>query len=209
MRINLMNRPIPLAVRALSLAKNGVMIILVTAILFFPGIYAKTAPQVRHDVIRQPVLEIPFQRRVSDAISTLGDVSQLVESVQSAGTNEVLITLRSDQLFSVDKVRVEAAGKTWLMGIASALTPVRGLARVEVEGHTDRSPVIKHKQLYESNWELSSLRASRIIPILALGGMRTDILSAVGYGDSRPDDRFKESPELNRRIVLRVSGEKL
>ena len=74
---------------------------------------------------------------------------------------------------------------------------------VRVEGHTDDIPI--HDDEFDSNWELSSARATRIARvILALGAIPPERLSAAGYAEFHPvaDNRTPEGRAQNRRVDL-------
>jgi chemotaxis protein MotB len=71
---------------------------------------------------------------------------------------------------------------------------------IEIQGHTDNLPVRSSR--FESNWELSALRATTVLRYLARKGISTKRMAATGYGDSRPIDT-NDTPEgrsNNRRI---------
>lgn len=75
---------------------------------------------------------------------------------------------------------------------------------IKVEGHTDPVPV---KGRYPSNWELSSARASSIVRYLIKRfHILPDLMSAVGYADTRPVDSGKDTASLakNRRVEIVV-----
>jgi chemotaxis protein MotB len=82
--------------------------------------------------------------------------------------------------------------------------------RVVVEGHTDGKPVIGG--LFPSNWELSGARAARVIRLFLENGFEASRLTAIGYGETRPekaerDDQgswIEENLALNRRVVIRI-----
>ena len=79
---------------------------------------------------------------------------------------------------------------------------------VEIEGHTDDVPI--HNEKYDSNWELSSNRATNIVKHFQSLGIDPGQMKASGYADSRPktEDESLSIPErraLNRRIIIRVS----
>ena len=75
---------------------------------------------------------------------------------------------------------------------------------IRVEGHTDSVPV---SGKYPSNWELSSARASSIVRYLIdRFHILPDLMSAVGYADTRPVDTKKDAASLakNRRVEIVV-----
>ena len=75
---------------------------------------------------------------------------------------------------------------------------------IKVEGHTDHLPI---KGKYPSNWELSSARASSIVRYLIKRfQILPDLMSAVGYADTRPVATPKDANYLakNRRVEIVV-----
>lgn len=75
---------------------------------------------------------------------------------------------------------------------------------IRVEGHTDHLPI---KGKYPSNWELSSARASSIVRYLIKRfQILPDLMSAVGYADTRPVATSKDADYLakNRRVEIVV-----
>lgn len=75
---------------------------------------------------------------------------------------------------------------------------------IKVEGHTDKVPVTGK---YPSNWELSSARASSIVRFLIKKfHILPDLMSAVGYADTRPEASGSDQASLakNRRVEIVV-----
>lgn len=83
--------------------------------------------------------------------------------------------------------------------------------RILVEGHTDSRPMNSNAK-FDSNWELSSARASAVVKLFEKEKFRRSDLVAIGYSDSRPlvydkDEDGKYIPEAmnkNRRVILKV-----
>jgi chemotaxis protein MotB len=76
---------------------------------------------------------------------------------------------------------------------------------IRVEGHTDDSPPFATR--YRDNWDLSSSRAASVTAYLERAHrIPGTMLSAAGYGDSRPvaSNDTAQGRELNRRIDLVV-----
>ena len=76
---------------------------------------------------------------------------------------------------------------------------------IRVEGHTDNVPI--HTDEFDSNWELSSARATRIARIfLAMKAVPADRLSAAGYAEFHPvaPNNTPEGRAQNRRVDLVV-----
>ncbi len=77
---------------------------------------------------------------------------------------------------------------------------------LRIEGHTDNVPI--HTAEFDSNWELSSARATRIArdPGLNCTRFPPDRLSAAGYAEYHPVDSnaTAEGRANNRRVDLVV-----
>jgi chemotaxis protein MotB len=74
---------------------------------------------------------------------------------------------------------------------------------MRIEGHTDNVPI--HNAEFDSNWELSSARATRIARIfLELHTIAPHRLSAAGYAEFHPvaDNNSPEGRAENRRVDL-------
>lgn len=124
------------------------------------------------------------------------------------GIDERGVFIRFDGrvLFDSGSATLDSAGLTLLTTSASVLTVIDNM--LEVEGHTDSRPT---GDLWPSNWELSSARASTVVRWLTdAGGLPDPQLMAVGRSDTRPraDNATPEGRQQNRRveIVVRVPG---
>jgi chemotaxis protein MotB len=74
---------------------------------------------------------------------------------------------------------------------------------IRIEGHTDDTPVITTR--YRDNWDLSASRAASVTSYIERAHrIPGNLLSAAGYGDSRPVATTETAAgrELNRRIDL-------
>ena len=77
---------------------------------------------------------------------------------------------------------------------------------VRVEGHTDNVPI--HTAQFQSNWELSTARASSVIRYMVDQlGFSPEILSASGYGEYRPiaPNDTSENRAKNRRVEFVIT----
>ncbi len=82
---------------------------------------------------------------------------------------------------------------------------------VTVEGHTDDVPM-SNAGFMKNNWELSGMRASRVLQQLIEDGIEKTKLTAIGYGDSKPlvpnrssnGTAIVENQAKNRRVVLKL-----
>jgi chemotaxis protein MotB len=80
---------------------------------------------------------------------------------------------------------------------------------MRIEGHTDDVPVAGGR--YDSNWELSTARASAVVLfLLANTSLAPGRLSAAGYGEFHPRARNDTPGEraLNRRVDVVVTEQR-
>jgi chemotaxis protein MotB len=73
-----------------------------------------------------------------------------------------------------------------------------------VEGHTDNVPI--YTKQFQSNWELSTARATSVVRYLISKGIDPRKISAIGYGEYRPiaPNDTPENRQKNRRVVFFV-----
>lgn len=88
--------------------------------------------------------------------------------------------------------------------LAHALREQNLDAAVQVESHTDSTPVLRHRDRFRSNLDLSRARALRVAELLEVAGFDRSRLTALGLGDSRPKYLSPTQDPKNRRIVLTV-----
>jgi len=119
------------------------------------------------------------------------------------GKDGLVISLREAGFFASGSAAPKPESVATLRRIATALN--RTPYDLRVEGHTDNNPI--HNPQFDSNWELSTARATNIARLLLqMNAIRADRLSAAGYAEFHPvapndeaDGRAK-----NRRVDLVV-----
>jgi len=119
------------------------------------------------------------------------------------GKDGLVISLREAGFFSSGSATPHPATLPILREIAEALgkTPYD----VRIEGHTDNIPI--HNQEFDSNWELSSARATRIARIFVDShSIPPARLSAAGYAEFHPvaSNSTNSGRAENRRVDLVV-----
>jgi chemotaxis protein MotB len=87
----------------------------------------------------------------------------------------------------------------------AAIVKIIGAERMDIriEGHTDNVPI--HNEKYDSNWELSTARATEIIKLfITKFALAPNRLSASGYGEYYPtvSNDTAEGRATNRRVDL-------
>ena len=119
------------------------------------------------------------------------------------GKDGLVISLREAGFFASGSAAPKPESVATLRRIATALN--RTPYDLRVEGHTDDIPI--HNPQFDSNWELSTARATNIARLLLqMNAIRAERLSAAGYAEFHPvapndeaDGRAK-----NRRVDLVV-----
>ena len=119
------------------------------------------------------------------------------------GSDGLVISLREAGFFYSGSAIPRSGTLNTLREISASLRPMP--YDVRVEGHSDNIPI--HNDEFDSNWELSSARATRIARLLlTLGAVAPDRLSAAGYAEFHPirSNQSAEGRAENRRIDLAV-----
>jgi chemotaxis protein MotB len=119
------------------------------------------------------------------------------------GRDGLVISLREAGFFASGSAAPKPEALGTLRQIAASLgrTPYD----LRIEGHTDNMPI--HNAEFDSNWELSSARATRIARLfLDLKAMPAERLSAAGYAEFHPvaSNDTADGRAENRRVDLVV-----
>ncbi len=112
-----------------------------------------------------------------------------------------------DLLFASGKTDLLQTGYDVIQKAAMAIRAKFPNSMIQIAGHTDNVKVRPHAT-YKDNQELSLLRAQSVMAYLIKTGMNPNLLSAVGYGDTKPiaSNDTPEGKAKNRRVELVVSG---
>jgi chemotaxis protein MotB len=119
------------------------------------------------------------------------------------GRDGLVISLREAGFFGSGSADLEPATLPTLRRIATSLGHTSYDLRVE--GHTDNIPI--HTTQFDSNWELSTARATRIArDFLEMKAMPPERISAAGYAEFHPvaPNDTAEGRAENRRVDLVV-----
>lgn len=115
-------------------------------------------------------------------------------------------------LFGSGSTRINESGIKVLKTIGNILKTNLDGRQVRVEGHTDNMPISsdKLKQIYPTNWELSTARAVRVVRHLQEhAGIPPEKINAAGFGEYHPlaDNATPEGQAQNRRIEIVLTPE--
>ncbi|MDA0664116.1 MAG: flagellar motor protein MotB [Proteobacteria bacterium] len=150
---------------------------------------------------------------LSQNLNTILERVQIDQQEVQTGFDEagVVIEFASQSFFKPGSAELLPQAEQILIEISYQLEqPPYDLYYVDVEGHTDDSPI--NTPEFPSNWELSTARATGVVRYLIGVGSQPDRMKASGYADVKPKypnrDLFGEvipgNREKNRRITIRL-----
>jgi len=185
----------------------------VVTLLFacFAALYAaQVTPAASADRTVEPSDRTPVAPVVAETGSPLArDISRLsaidarLHMELTPIPSGIVVSMPESGTFAPGRAELSAAAERAIEDLAAILRDRPFTARVE--GHTDDVPIRTSK--YESNWELSTARATRVVQFLVeRGGLPPSQLSAAGYGQYHPRVANTD-PELrarNRRVDIVV-----
>lgn len=149
-----------------------------------------------------------LDRYRSDFFGRLREVLGDRPGIRVAGDRFVV---QAEVLFASGRAILDPAGRAELDKIASALIELDRLIPkdiswvLRVDGHTDRKPILSRN--FDSNWSLSSARATAVVQYLITKGAPPERLAAAGFGEFHPIETGDgdEVNRRNRRIELKIT----
>lgn len=168
-----------------------------------PGAGSRDFPIETEDVVSPAIIRDglnSLQRQLERALSD--QIRQRNITIQM-GPDGLVISLREAGFFNSGS----ANPRPDTFGTLRRITNSLGAAPydIRIEGHTDNVPI--HNADFDSNWELSSARATRIAHIfIDFRTIPPDRLSAAGYAEFHPiaGNATAEGRAENRRVDLVV-----
>lgn len=138
--------------------------------------------------------------QINDVLNELGLRDSVSTSIEERG---LVISFNESIFFDSAKADIKDEMKDKLISVSKVLNKIDNYIRVE--GHTDNLPI--KDNYFNSNWQLSSVRASNVVELLIkYGEISPNRLSAVGYGEYRPisDNNTQEGRAKNRRVDILI-----
>ncbi len=138
-----------------------------------------------------------------DDMKKSGELSGINASIDERGL--VIILNDNNILFKSGSAQLSDDALKKLEKIGKLIVEKFAMHSIRVEGHTDSAPI--KSEIYPSNWELSSARAASIVRyFIDKFKILPDLLSAVGYADTRPAENGKGKSDFskNRRVEVVV-----
>jgi chemotaxis protein MotB len=138
--------------------------------------------------------------------SALGDEIRQHEIQMRVTPEGLVVSLREVGFFASGQAELLDSGHATLTRIATILGG-HGF-QIRVEGHTDNMPV--HNSRFQSNWELSTARATAVVALLVeRHGFDPSLVAAAGYSQYHPvqPNDTVQGRAANRRVDLVVVGQ--
>lgn len=157
------------------------------------------APAPQQQAQASPVAQQPAQPVVQQtpAPKPVEQIGGLETTVTAHGNT--VVHLPSDVFFDPGQATLKQSAKASLDKVASALKHKYSASALEVEGHTDSTPIRVSK--WKDNMELSEARAAAVKEYLVSRGVADSRISTKGFGPNKP-----RSSDLskNRRVEIVV-----
>ena len=160
-----------------------------------PGQPSRTSPNVQEE-----------QAHMTKMASTLLDVmAPLVKEGKVRVTQSrrgVSIEINANVLFEPGRAELQPGSLTVLRAVADRLR--NEPFNLEITGHTDLLPI--SNSVFASNWELSAVRATSVVRLLAANGIAPERMLAIGREASKPiaPNNTPEGRARNRRVELMI-----
>ena len=154
--------------------------------------------------------------KVMDATEVMQNLKEMRDATlaaQAEETEEDRIVLRVPglNLFKKGGAKLSPEARPVLNEIVKIIKTKGKNHKIFIQGHTDDVPI--HTAKFESNWELSAVRATAVLRYFYDKGIDPEKLTATGYADTFPmvPNNTKEGRAKNARIEFvleKIPGDK-
>jgi chemotaxis protein MotB len=146
-----------------------------------------------------------LQQQVATQSQQLADANQQISRLQGA----IKYTVNSDLLFPSGSWQMSDRGKRIIAGFAQKLAPTQQ-NKLLVAGYTDNAPIgaALASQGVTSNQILSQKRADAVMQFLISQGVKPELVTAKGFGETNPiaSNATSQGRAKNRRVELSLVG---
>lgn len=156
------------------------------------------------EILSEEEMLTQVKSKVDKLVNDLELKGSITTSIQEKG---LVITFNDTVLFNSGEANIKDDWKTKLISISKVLNGIDNYIRVE--GHTDNVDI--KTPYFNSNWQLSSIRAANVAEFLINdGNINPARLSAIGYGENRPvkSNDTEEGRTANRRVDILILNSK-
>lgn len=153
-----------------------------------------------------------LQGQAAEAQSTADELAALRQKLGSEVQVSIkggLVTIELPEkvLYKSGEAALTEGGKTTLRKVGAALNSQFANYPLRVEGHTDADPIRRTRNLYKSNWELSSARALEVLHFLTeQASVDPKRVHAAAFGQYQPvaSNTTAANKQQNRRVAIVV-----
>jgi chemotaxis protein MotB len=165
----------------------------------------KLPPEVQQRSLRQQQTVEEEAHMTAVAQSLLDVMAPLVKEGKVRVTQSsrgVSIEINANVLFAPGHAELEPQSLEVLRAVAATLKSEPFY--LEITGHTDNVPIAN--SIFQSNWELSAVRATSVVRLLATNGIAPERLLAIGREAAKPlaSNATAEGRARNRRVELMI-----
>lgn len=161
-------------------------------------------PEVKPRTLQQQTIEdqTNMTRVARSLLEVMGPLVKEGKVRMTQSRRGVSIEINANVLFAPGHAELQPASLTVLRAVADKLKAEP--FNLEVTGHTDVMPI--SNSAFASNWELSAVRATSVVRLLADSGIAPARLYAIGREASQPiaSNDFAEGRARNRRVELMI-----
>lgn len=146
--------------------------------------------------------------KIKASIEKTGMGGQVAIKTDEAG---VEISFLGTTFFETGSVDVKAEAQKLFSLVIPEIKAETADFNIVIEGHTDDVPLAGGGTI-KNNWELSSIRACRVLEYFLGQGFKKEKMTAIGYGDARPLVPNRDANGVaipinqsqNRRVVMKL-----
>lgn len=160
---------------------------------------ASNGPQENRRALRTKMRSMA--QAILEAMAPLVREGQVRVTETSRG---VTVEINASVLFDPGDAQLDSRAIAALQAVAQILAPTE--FPIIVEGHTDNMPISTAQ--FPSNWELSVVRAARVVRLFLDAGVGPQRVTASGYAEERPvaDNDSPEGRARNRRVSILIDS---
>lgn len=167
------------------------------------------------EVLNQPIPNPNLKKRQEMMKQERASLTKLAQDLQSTmaplvkegkvrvtqNSRGVSVEINASVLFDPAEARLTPESQEALTAVAEVLR--NDPHAIQVEGHTDDQPV---RNIYPSNWELSSMRAATVVRLFIESGVAPERLTAVGHASNHPvaSNGDPIGRARNRRVAITI-----
>ncbi|MCB9996496.1 MAG: OmpA family protein [Rhodospirillales bacterium] len=171
----------------------------------FYGSLHSRGPQDSINIARvnfNQALNIRYLEALLESVIGENELLENVSMIPQAG--HLIVSLPRELLFDAGSADVREEGKRALYALGGSLARIKN--KIEVTGHADPRVITASDGSFESNWELSLVRAANVAALLESVGYEREI-TVRGHSSGRYEDLYgiadeQQRLDLSRRVDI-------